>query len=65
MGSGRAKQVPFVKLAFYPGNGAFFELKKPFFADHFCPNATKQSILAKTHFFTRSQNLEGEIVMVA
>ena len=26
-GGGRAKQVPFVKLAFKPGNGAFFELK--------------------------------------
>ena len=35
-GGGRAKQVPFVKLAFKPGNGAFFELKKAFFADHVC-----------------------------
>ena len=33
---GRAKQVPFVKLAFQPGNGAFFELKKAFFADQVC-----------------------------
>ena len=26
-----------------------------------CPNATKQSILAKIHFVTRSQNMEGKI----
>ena len=28
-----------------------------------CPNASKQSVLAKIHFFTRSQNLEGKITI--
>ena len=55
---GRAKQV--LKLAFQPRNGAFFELKKAFFCRPcLCPNATKQSILAKIHFFTRSHSLEA------
>ena len=28
-----------------------------------CPNGTKQSMLAKIHFFTRSQDLEGKIAI--
>ena len=38
----------------------FWAQKRLFGWPCLCPNATKQSTLAKIHFFTRSQNLEGK-----
>ena len=48
---------------FNPETVHFLSSKRPFCRPCLCPNATKQSILAKIHFFTRSQNLEGEITI--
>ena len=41
----------------------FWAQKGLFWRPCLCPNATKQSNLPKIHFFTRSQNLEGEITI--
>ena len=62
---GYAKQGPFVKLAFWPGNGAYFELKKAFFAGHVCVQMLQNKAFWPrfTFFFTRSQNLEGKITI--
>ena len=48
---------------FNPETVQFLSSKRPFCRPCLCPNATKQSILAKIHFFTRSQNLEGKITI--
>ena len=63
-GGGRAKQVPFVKLAFKPGNGAFFELKKAFLPTNVCVQMLQnKAFWPRFTFFTKSQNLEGKITI--
>ena len=49
---------------FNPETVHFLSSKRVFFSQPcLCPNATKQSILAKIHFFTRSQNMEGKLTI--
>ena len=48
---------------FNPETVHFWAQKGLFCRPCLCPNGTKQSILAKIHFFTRSQNLEGKITI--
>ena len=49
---------------FNPETVHFLSSKRPFLSTMFFPNATKQSILAKTHFFTRSQSFEEKVTIL-
>ena len=60
---GRAKQVPFVKLAFLTRKRCIFlSSRRPFFVDHvFVQMLQNQSIFGQDSLFTRSQKLKGKI----